>query len=70
MTNQEKSRYAKAIYEMLLDVDFAPSGHIYAALMNKMNLDEYTEIISILKELKLITESHHALSAVRTRGQL
>jgi len=65
MTKQEMSNYAKAIYAMLLEVKSAPSGHIYAALMGKMTLDEYTEIISVLKDIQLVTESHHVLTAVK-----
>jgi hypothetical protein len=41
-----------------------PSGHLYAALMSKMDLDTYDSAIRTLKELKMITEVNYLLKAV------
>ena len=65
MDNKTMSAYAKSIYSTLLEVGSAPSGHIYAALMGKMSLDEYHQIIGVLKDIKLVKESHHVLTAVK-----
>lgn len=42
-----------------------PSGHLYAMLIDKISLDVYTMIISILKQGGRITESGYVLKAVK-----
>lgn len=40
----------------------APSGHIYAALMSVLNLDQYNKILQALKDQKLVEGSGHFLT--------
>lgn len=42
-----------------------PSGHLYAAVMGKMGLETYNDIISALVETKKITNSGHLLIATK-----
>lgn len=39
-----------------------PSGHLYAALMGRMTLDHYNDILSILKGCSLVSESGYFLT--------
>lgn len=55
--------YAKAIYETILELGGIPSGHLYAQLMGKMTLDQYNDIIGLLKDSALVSESGHYLTA-------
>lgn len=41
-----------------------PSGHLYAALMGKMSLDQYNMFIGALVANKKITNSNHLLKAI------
>lgn len=41
-----------------------PSGHLYAQLMGKMSLEQYTKFIDILKDAGKITESGNVLRYV------
>ena len=52
----------RAMYEAIKDSGGMPSGHLYAAVMGQMNLDQYTKRIDRLKSLDLITESNDWLS--------
>ena len=51
----------KAIAEAIRDLGTVPSGHLYARVMGFMSLDQYNQIIGILKRQGLITESYHEL---------
>lgn len=53
--------YVKAIAEAIQEAKEIPSGHLYAVLMDKMSLDQYNQIIGILKRTGLVTEDHHLL---------
>ena len=52
----------RAMYEAIKDSGGMPSGHLYAAVMGQMNLDQYTKRIDRLKSLDLVVESNHWLS--------
>ena len=41
-----------------------PSGHLYAQLMGKMSLEQYTKLIDILKDAGKVTEIGHVLRHV------
>lgn len=41
-----------------------PSGHLYAQLMGKMSLEQYTKFIDILKDAGKVTENGHVLRYV------
>lgn len=41
-----------------------PSGHLYAQLMGKMSLEQYTKFIDILKDAGKVTEIGHVLRHV------
>ena len=41
-----------------------PSGHLYAALMGHISLDDYNTIIGMLKKAGRVKESFHLLTHV------
>ena len=51
----------KAVAEAIKDLGTVPSGHLYARIMHVMSLDEYNQIIAVLKQEGLIEESHYEL---------
>jgi len=51
----------KAVAETIHDLGRVPSGHLYAQLMNFISLDQYNQIINMLKKAKLIEEKFHEL---------
>jgi hypothetical protein len=38
-----------------------PSGHLYARLMDKVNLDQYNSLIAILQRMGWIKIQHHLI---------
>jgi hypothetical protein len=63
--NEDVINYAKALYEA---IEMAgdrgvPSGHLYAVLMDRMNLATYEALLSLLIEGGLISQSNHLLKA-------
>jgi len=54
------------IYEAIKEAgsEGIPSGHLYSMIMDKVSLEIYQEIISVLKDVGKITDSHHLLTAV------
>lgn len=70
MLPQEKEKALEAIKHLItiiLDTlkdagdDGFPSGHLYAALMGVIRLDQYQTLIEQLKRRKIIRESNHVL---------
>ena len=53
-----------AVGEAIRGLGSVPSGHLYAQLMGKMNLDQYNQVIGILKRAGLVSESFHELKWV------
>ena len=51
-----------AVAEAIQDLGEVPSGHLYAALMSRMSLDQYTRVIDILKRAELVKEDNHLLT--------
>ena len=45
-----------------------PSGHLYAALMGRMSLEEFNMLIGICKEGGLLIDAHHLLT-LTPKGQ-
>lgn len=39
-----------------------PNGHLYAALMGRLTLDQYQGVLAGLKRLRAISEENHYLS--------
>lgn len=55
----------RAIAEAIQSLGQIPSGHLYAQVMGKMNLENYQYIIDILKQAGRVTEdSSHMLKWV------
>ena len=50
-----------AIAEAIRSLGAVPSGHLYARVMDKLSLDQYNQIIGILKKQGLISETHYEL---------
>lgn len=51
-----------AILSTVKEVGEAPSGHIYAAILDKVSYNQYSGIISGLVQAKLIKVSGHVIS--------
>ena len=54
----------KAVADAIRELGEVPSGHLYAHLMSKLSLEQYEQVIGILKQAGLITESNHLLTWV------
>jgi len=52
----------KTVAEALRELGSVPSGHLYARVMNFLNLDAYTRVIDSLKRTGLVTEKNHLLT--------
>ena len=50
-----------AIAEAIRSLGTVPSGHLYARVMGKLSLDQYNQIIGMLKRQGLISETHYEL---------
>jgi hypothetical protein len=50
-----------AIAEAIRGLREVPSGHLYAQLMGHMTLDQYGQVIAILKRAGLVEEKSHLL---------
>ena len=61
-TPEELKSIAVKVGQALFLAKEIPSGHLYAMLMGELSLDEYTEIITILKKAGLVEEKHFLLS--------
>ena len=65
MTDQEKIKAMLAVVQSIAEIirlaKEIPSGHLYARLMNSMDLNQYTSIIECLKRTGLIEEINHML---------
>jgi hypothetical protein len=64
-TKQELLKIALAIYQTVAELGSAPSGTIYATLMNQIDLHTYQDLIQMLKDIGKIKEVNHVLVAVR-----
>jgi len=64
-TKQELLKIALAIYQTVAELGFVPSGTIYAALMNQIDLQTYQDLIQMLKDIGKIKEVNHVLFAVK-----
>lgn len=56
-----------AVGDAIKELGEVPSGHLYARLMGRMNLDTYNRIIGTLKGAGLVSEENHLLSWVGPR---
>ena len=61
-TQQSTIRIVAAIAEAIRDLGSVPSGHLYARVMGILSLDQYNQVIGILKKQGLVTESHYELT--------
>ena len=59
---QSTLRIVKAIAEAIRDLGSVPSGHLYARVMGILSLDQYNQVIGILKKQGLIEEKYHELT--------
>jgi hypothetical protein len=68
MNRQQANIYLATILTTVAEMGEAPSGHLYAGLMGRMNLDDYNMLIGICKGGSLMTESNHVLT-LTAKGQ-
>ncbi len=62
MDRKQANIYLATILTTVGDIpEGAPSGHLYAALMGQMSLDDYNMLIGICKGGSLMTEEGHVL---------
>ena len=50
-----------AVTEAIREAKRIPSGHLYAMLMGKMNIDTYNQLVTIIKRTGLVKEEYHEL---------
>lgn len=53
-----------AVGQAIRELKSVPSGHLYAQLMGKMNLETYNKVIDTLKRTGAVTEENHLLKWV------
>jgi hypothetical protein len=54
----------RAVADTIRELGDVPSGHLYAHLMSKLSREQYEQVIGVLKQAGLITESNHLLTWV------
>ena len=54
----------RAVADAIRELGEVPSGHLYAHLISKLSLEQYEQVIGVLKQAGLITESNHLLTWV------
>ena len=66
MAEQSKAglRLGVAAAETVKDLGQVPSGHLYAALMHQMTLDQYTKVVNIMKRAGMVKENNNLLTWV------
>jgi hypothetical protein len=52
----------QAIADCIRELGSVPSGHLYARVMSHVSLEAYNQIIRILKDAGVVTESAHLLT--------
>lgn len=61
--NVEKLKLAaKIIFLAIKEAGGMPSGHLYAAVMGSLSLQEYQTCLDVLKSTGLVKESNHFLT--------
>lgn len=55
-------RVAAVVGEAIKELGSVPSGHLYAHLMGRMDLDAYNKCIGLLKQMDLVKEEGHLLT--------
>lgn len=58
---REALQAVAAVGEVIGTLGEVPSGHLYAAVMGVMSLDQYTRVIALLKRAQLVSETGHVL---------
>lgn len=51
-----------AVAVAIRDLGSVPSGHLYARLMGRLELQQFQQIIAILKRTGAVTEANHVLT--------
>lgn len=70
MSRKEANAYLAAILEALdaAGDNGAPEGHMYAAMMGRIDLTDFQGLMSIAEEVSLITRKSH-LATITTKGR-
>ena len=68
MTPEQLRILVRTIYAAIAESgdNGIPSGHLYAAVMNMMDLDQYNRIIDAMLDHQLITRTNHLLKVKKT----
>lgn len=53
-----------AVGQAIREAKSIPSGHLYAHLMGRMNLETYNKVIGVLKNTGAVKEENHVLTWV------
>ena len=54
-------KLAKAVGDAIRELGSVPSGELYARVMGHMDINRYEQIIGLLKQADLVTESNAGL---------
>ena len=64
MNTNQTMAIAKGIYAIVLNhPEGYPSGHLYAQLMDKMDLPTYENLIDLMVKHSILTQKNHLLFA-------
>ncbi len=63
LSRDQINAYLAVIIETVSDMGDrgCPSGHLYAAMMGHVTIDEYQGLMTVAKTVGLVTESSHVL---------
>jgi len=66
MTTKDETKAAVetilAVAEAIRELKEVPTGHLYAVLCGKLELQTFQKIIGMLKNAGLVTEANHVLT--------
>ncbi len=64
LSRDQINGYLAIIIETLYEAGDAgfPSGHLYAAMMGHVSLDEYQGLLAVAKQIEIVKESSHLLT--------
>jgi hypothetical protein len=65
MNEEQKNAVTKvvlALTETIKELGSIPSGHLYAQIMDRVSLSQYTQLIKMVKGTGLVKEENHLLS--------
>jgi len=72
MTDSDTKRFALVILSTVADSGSAgiPSGHLYAALSDKLNFDQFTTVLRTIVGMRWVTDTMHVLRVTSVGAEI